>query len=183
MRRAAVRGETVPGTGGRGLRGPALVLSFVLLLWAGCGETRTPAQPTVVARDAPRSTPSDARAGALVVTGTGATPGDDHYVLNAASVAGDTLTVSVSFAGGCETHAFTLVVAASFIKSSPVRLPAMLAHEANDDPCEAWLTQSITFDLSTIGTRYRQAYGPGAGRVVLQLDGVPDGHLVYEFTT
>ncbi len=96
-------------------------------------------------------------------------------------MAGGTLTVSVSYGGGCATHAFTLVISASFIESSPVQLPVVLTHEANDDPCEARLTQSYAFDLSIIQTRCREAYGPGAGRVVLRLDGA-DGRLVYEFT-
>jgi len=62
-----------------------------------------------------------------------------------------------------------------------VQLSTVLTHEANDDPCEAWLTQAYTFDLLIIKRRYRETFGPGAGTVVLQLDGVPDGHLVYEF--
>lgn len=158
------------------------MMLFVALLWTGCGETLTPAQSTVAAVPATSSAPAASRAGAVVVAGTDATLGDDGYVLNAASVTGDTLTVSVSYGGGCETHALTLVIAASFIESSPVQLSTVLAHEANDDPCEAWLTQSYAFDLSIVKTRYREACGPGEGRVVLQLDDVPDGHLVYEFT-
>ena len=163
-------------------RNARLVLFLVPLLWAGCGETRTPAEPTTAAVRAANAAQNDSRAGAVVVAGTGAALGNDGYDLNTASVDGDTLAVTVSYGGGCETHAFTLVISASFVESSPVQLPAVLAHEANDDPCEAWLTQSYTFDLSIIKARYREAYGPGAGRVVLQLDGVPDGSLVYEFT-
>ena len=104
-------------------RGFGLMLLFVPLLWTGCGETRTPAQPTAGV-PAASSVQADPRAGAaVVVAGTGAMLGDDGYVLNAASVAGDTLTVSVSYGGGCETHAFTLVISASFIESSPVQFP------------------------------------------------------------
>ena len=154
------------------LRSGAGLMLFVSLLWTGCGETGTPTRPTA---------PAASRAGAVVVAGTGATLGDDDHVLNAASIAGDTLTISVSYGGGCETHEFTLVISASFIESSPAQLSTVLTHEANDDPCEAWLTQSYTFDLSIVRTRYREAFGPGAGTVVLQLDSVPDGHLVYEF--
>ena len=161
-------------------RGAGLLLFFLPLLWTGCGDTRTAVQPTTVVPATPLQPAT--RAGDVVVEGAGATVGNDDYLLNTASIAGERLTVSVSYGGGCETHAFTLVIAASFIESSPVRLATVLAHEANDDECEAWLTRSYTFDLSIIRTRYREAYGPGAGRVVLQLDGVPDDDLVYEFT-
>ena len=153
---------------------------LTLLTATGCGEMRTPGQPTAVPSDQPVS--DSVQAGRVVVAGGDAKLGEDDYVLNDATITGDTLEVSVSYGGGCETHAFTLVIAASFIDSSPVRLPAVLRHEANDDACEAWLTESYGFDLAIVRTRYREVYGPGAGRVVLQLDDVPAGRLVYEFT-
>ncbi|MXZ72179.1 MAG: hypothetical protein F4Z04_11865 [Acidobacteria bacterium] len=107
---------------------------------------------------------------------------DDDYILNSATITGDTLAVSVSYSGGCRTHVFTLVIAASFVDSTPVRLPAVLRHDANGDTCEAFPTESYTFDLAFVRARYRAVYGPGAGRVALQLDGVPEDSLVYEFT-
>ena len=125
---------------------------------------------------------SDPEGSRVVVAGDDAMLGDDDYVLNNATITGDTLTTSVSYGGGCETHVFTLVLSASFIDASPVQLPVFLRHEANGDPCEAWLTQTYTFDLALVRTRYREAYGPGAGRITLKLDGVPADSLVYEFT-
>ena len=139
-------------------------------------------EPTAVAVPAPGSATAAPLAGAVVVANTGAAVGDDSYVLNAASVTDDMLTISVSYGGGCRTHALTLVISESFIETSPVQLSSVLAHYANNDPCEAFLTHSYTFDLSVVRTRYREAYGPGPGRVVLQLDSIPDGRLVYDFT-
>ena len=83
--------------------------------------------------------------------------------------------------GGCRTHVFTLVISESFREADPVQLPAVLAHEANGDPCQAWLTETHVFDLDLVRTRYRQFYGPGPGRVVLQIEGVSGEDLVYEF--
>ena len=77
---------------------------------------------------------------------------------------------------------FTFVVAASFVESSPVRPPAGFRHDANGDTCEAFPTESYAFDLALVRARYRAVYGPGAGRVALQLDGIPEDGLVYEFT-
>ncbi len=156
------------------------VMLVAVLAATGCGETRTPGQPTAVFADG--ASPGTARSGRVVVSGGDASLGDDDYVLNSATIIGDTLTISASYGGGCETHAFALVIAASFTESSPVRLPGFLRHEANGDACEAWLTQSYVFDLALVRVRYREAYGPGRARVVLELAGGPANGLVYEFT-
>lgn len=104
--------------------------------------------------DAPAT--ASPRADSVVAAGIGSTTlVDDGYVLNHAAISGGTLSVSVSYAGGCETHALTLVIAASFIESSPVQLHAVLRHDANGDACEAWLTHSYAFDLAIARTRYR----------------------------
>ena len=162
---------------------PAACATILVLLTAtGCEETRTPGGPTpvsVVRTGGMARAPS--QAGRVVVAGADATLGDDDFVLNSATITGDTLTVSVSYSGGCKTHVFTLVIAASFVESTPVRLPVVLRHDANGDRCEAFPTESYTFDLALVRARYREVYGPGAGRVTLQLDGVPEDSLVYEF--
>ena len=116
-----------------------------------------------------------------VVIADGRDYGDDPYVANSAAIDGDQLTISVSYAGGCRNHIFTLVISESFMESDPVQLPAVLAHEANGDPCEAYPTESRVFDLALIRTRYRQFYGPGSGKVVLRIVGVPGDGLVYQF--
>ena len=106
--------------------------------------------------------------------------GDDDYALNAAGIAGDTLTLNLSYGGGAE-HEFTLVAAETFMESSPVQLAVHLAHDAHGDPCEAWLTTDYEFDLTAIRDRYRQQYGSAAGRIVLLLAGIPAGSLEYVF--
>ena len=116
-----------------------------------------------------------------VVVDDGRDYGNDPYAVNSAAIDGDRLTISVSFAGGCRDHIFTLVISESFRESDPVQLPAVLAHEANGDPCEAYPTESRVFDLALVRTRYRQFYGPGSGTVVLRIAGVPGDDLVYQF--
>ena len=156
---------------------------LVLLAPAGCGETRTPGEATPVSVGSPDGiAPPPPQAGRVVVAGADAMLGNDDYVLNSATITGDTLTVSMSYSGGCRAHVFTLVIATSFVDSSPVRLPAVLRHNANGDRCEAFPTESYAFDLAPVRARYRAVYGPGASSVALQLDGVPEDALVYEFT-
>ena len=161
----------------------ACAMLLVLLTATGCGETRTPGKPTPVSVGRPDGiAPAPSQAGRVVVAGAGAMLRNDDYVLNSATITGDTLTVSVSYSGGCRAHVFTLVIAASFVEASPVELPAVLRHNANGDRCEAFPTESYAFDLALVRTRYQAVLGPGAGSVALQLDGIPEDALVYEFT-
>ena len=117
-----------------------------------------------------------------VMVADGRNRGADPYVVNSAVVDGHRLSIEVSYAGGCRRHDFTLVVSKSFMESDPVQLPAVLAHDANGDRCEAWLTESHVFDLALVRTRYQQFYGLGSGKVVLRITGVSGDDLVYEFT-
>ena len=110
--------------------------------------------------------------------------GEDDYVVNATVIAGDTLTVGVSYSGGCEEHGFTLVISESFVETEPVRLAAFLAHDGNEDSCEAWVTETYAFDLGVIKTLYQKAYQQSAGTVVLLLDGIgipEERRIIYEF--
>ena len=143
---------------------PALLLG--MLAASGCRES--PIEPVVSENS--------------VVVDDGRDHGDDPYVVNSVAVEGDRLTISVSYAGGCRNHVFTLVISKSFMESDPVQLSAFLAHNANGDPCEAFPTESLSFDLGAVRTRYQMFYGPGPGKVVLRIRGVSSEELVYEFT-
>ena len=156
-------------------------LLLLAMIW-GCGESPAPAKPTLISTTRTSPTPSAPQTGRVVVAGTQGTLADDDYVLNSAAIAGDTLTASVSYSGGCRAHVFTLVVGASFVESSPVSLPADLRHDGNGDSCEAFPTESYAFDLTVVKTRYRDAYGPGTGQVALELANLPGDPLLYDFT-
>ena len=108
--------------------------------------------------------------------------GTDRYVLNAATITDDTLTINVSYGGGCKTHQFTLIASEAFLESFPVQLPISIAHNANGDLCRAWLTEDYHFDLTPIKTLYQEGYRQEAGIIVFRLKDAPTGELVYEFT-
>ena len=107
--------------------------------------------------------------------------GTDEYALNSATITDDTLNISVSYGGGCEDHQLTLVVSETFLESFPVQLHTSLAHNANEDPCEAWLTETYRFDLTPIKKMYQEAYRQKAGTLILRFEEAPDGELTYEF--
>lgn len=125
--------------------------------------------------------PNEIQTGTVVIADAVEEWGIDEYVLNAATIAGDTLELNVSYGGGCEKHQFTLVSSGVFLESFPVQLRVDLAHNANNDSCEAWLTTDYHFDLSAIKILYQAAYQQGAGTIILLLEDVPNGQLVYEF--
>lgn len=119
--------------------------------------------------------------GSVVITDADGNWGTDEYVLRAAAITDDTLRLTVSYSGGCEPHEFTLVTSGAFFESSPVRLPISVAHNANDDPCEAYPTEVYHFDLTGIKTLYQEAYQQEAGTIILLLENAPNGELVYHF--
>ena len=119
-----------------------------------------------------------------VVFGPTADLQTDPFALNAAAMSGNILTISVSYGGGCRNHVFVLTAAESFQESFPVQLPLVLTHEDNDDPCEAYPTRQLRFDLAPIGERYRTVYGQESGSVLLHLQPEPTAdqpQLVYQF--
>ena len=108
--------------------------------------------------------------------------GTDTYELGQAAIVNDELRATVSFAGGCRMHEFRLVLSNTFVMTNPVRLRATLAHNGNDDLCEAWLTEDLVFDLALVRELYRDR-GSQTGRVILVLseaDGT-ERELLYEF--
>ena len=161
----------------RSLRFDVLLLGAAAL--AACAEGGPDTPVAVSVDDVP---PAGPRSGAVVVSEAPHLHGRDPFVLNDAAVAGDTLSLNLSYAGGCARHEFTLVASELFRESEPVQLPVSLAHDANGDSCEAWLTEDYEFDLSVLRDRYRRAYGDGPGRIVLLLEGAPGGPLLYVFS-
>ena len=122
--------------------------------------------------------------GAVVINDAGEPWESDPYALQAATITGDTLTITAAYGGGCRTHHFTLVAAAAFMESDPVQLRVSLHHDANDDLCKAYLMEAYDFDLTPIKTRYQDSYGARAGTIILRLDNAPDAaDLVYQFAS
>ncbi len=105
----------------------------------------------------------------------------DPYELVAAGIQGDSLKVTVSYGGGCRDHKFDLEFADAIMMMDPPRLQATLLHDADNDPCEAWLTEDLAFDLTPVKALH--GGGAGGGTVVLQLISADGSQrdLVYTF--
>ena len=165
-------------------RAAGIATLFGLAAAAGCGQGRALLEPSPLPVGPAATGGARTLRGAVVVSDADRGWGSDDYVVNAAVVSGDVLTLNVSYSGGCAAHAFTLVVSESFAGRSPATLAGRVAHDANGDSCEAWPTEDYEFDLGVIRTLYQAVFGGRAGEagtVVLLLDSVPEGQVVYEF--
>ncbi|MEO9964533.1 MAG: hypothetical protein ABJF11_02020 [Reichenbachiella sp.] len=74
----------------------------------------------------------------------------DPFQLNSLMFDGTKLMVNVSYSGGCKPHDFQLIWPESMMLIMPPRYTVILMHDANDDSCEAYLTETLTFDLAAL---------------------------------
>lgn len=174
----------------------AFALSMTLIFLIGCEQVQNQiggkSDDTGISSVTPDDVDPDAiQTGTVVIADAPDEWGVDEYVLNAATITGDSLKLSLSYSGGCAAHQFTLVCSSFFLESDPVQLGVSLAHNANNDPCEAFPTETYHFDLTPIKTLYQTAYQQEAGVVILLLKAAPNVNdvpadriahrLVYEF--
>lgn len=98
-------------------------------------------------------------------------PGDP-FQIQTAGISGHALQLQLSYGGGCRTHDVKAVAWGGWMESSPVRVHLFLSHEDFDDPCDAWITRDLSFDLTPLKVAYQAAYGvagPGETTLILLL--------------
>ncbi|NLE49128.1 MAG: hypothetical protein GX614_12065 [Sandaracinaceae bacterium] len=106
----------------------------------------------------------------------------DPFRLDAAKIVGDELHVDVGYGGGCKAHEFTLCWDGSFAESHPVQARLSLHHEANGDGCDAYISETRSFDLSELRSAYVDGYQTEEGAISITLTGgEPAGTFLYEF--
>ncbi len=98
-----------------------------------------------------------------------------------ASIEGDTLSVDVGYGGGCQEHEFVLCWPGGAFVTDGERDAAALEiwHGGVRDNCEAYLSETLTFDLVPLKTAW-QVDHTGPGEVDVSLDGWP-ASLLYTF--
>ena len=162
------------------------MLLGVIMLVTGCevlqdNIAKVPDEDTTASISADELPPDETKVwGEVVILNLNQLTSDD-YQLNSAAINADTLTINASYGGGCELHQFTLVASGAFVKvANGPTLPVRLIHNANRDPCEAWLTEDYHFDLTPIKTLYQTVYGQETGTITLLITGTPRA-LTYSF--
>lgn len=113
--------------------------------------------------------------------------GQDYAITNQdtggvpAFIDGDTLWVEVAYGGGCEEHEFAICWPdLAFMESDPVQVDLEIWHGGTPDMCEAYIYETLSFDLTPLKTAWHDAYGAGAGTIIINLAGAPEP-LTYSF--
>lgn len=81
----------------------------------------------------------------------------DPVTIEAASIEGTALSLSVSFSGGCKQHDLVLCFAPGG-ESYPVFIDLKLIHDGHDDTCDDTLVPELSFDLGPVVGYYSEAY-------------------------
>ncbi|MDE0206943.1 MAG: hypothetical protein OXP66_13070 [Candidatus Tectomicrobia bacterium] len=157
-----------------------LLAWLVILMAAGCSQESDVGEEPGLGSVTPGGSPDPLPPMGDVVIDDLDTPldhwgGDNcrlHTAGDAAPVIEDgTLTLTVSYSGGCARHDFTLVADDEFRESDPVELDVFLAHEGNGDRCEAYETRVYEFDLAPVRELYLDTYGTNSGAILLRFQG------------
>ena len=75
----------------------------------------------------------------------------DAFDLKAVEVVDQTLEITVSYAGGCEEHDFTIDWPNVITAIYPPDFSVTLYHDSNNDLCEAYITEVLVFDIDESG--------------------------------
>lgn len=145
-----------------------LIIFTIVPCWTGCKKN-----------DPPQTTDS-------IILAHGTSPEDyqiDPYTFEDTQTDGDILQINLSYSGGCEEHTFTLVAYNFFMESFPIQAAIVLSHNAQDDPCEAFITQTLLFDLTPLKEAYLKQYPDDLqGTIMLQLwDPVNLSSIIIEY--
>jgi hypothetical protein len=89
----------------------------------------------------------------------------------------DTITLNITYSGGCKEHKINLYAYKTIEKSNPAKVTIVLSHDANDDYCEALITRKIKFDLKTLKEYLKENYDIQDKVVLLLFD--PTGNPLY----
>jgi hypothetical protein len=77
-------------------------------------------------------------------------PFNDPYDLLSAEINGDALVVNLAHSGGCQVHSFAACWDGSFMESLPEQVQLRVVHDDPGDPCDAYPSRTVAFDLSPI---------------------------------
>ncbi|REE81719.1 hypothetical protein BX611_1255 [Lutibacter oceani] len=74
----------------------------------------------------------------------------DFYTINEVNREGDFIQINLSYAGGCEQHDFQIIWDGIVYTDNPCHMNLLLIHNANNDYCEALITQTVYINLKEL---------------------------------
>jgi hypothetical protein len=96
----------------------------------------------------------------------------DPFQIQEAVISGHMLQIRLAYGGGCRAHDVKVVAWGGWMESNPVQVRLFLSHEDFDDPCDAWVTRDLSFDLVPLKIAHQGSYGvgePGKTTLILLL--------------
>ena len=120
---------------------------------------------TTIGCDVNNTTPGNALSVSLSCPGTSGDPFD----LTEPAISGDLLAFTAGYGGGCEEHEFIVCWDGTFLESNPVQANLGIVHLGNDDNCEAYITEALTVDLTTLKASYQEGYQTETGTIIIGL--------------
>lgn len=96
----------------------------------------------------------------------------DPFQIQEAEVYGHSLHLRLAYGGGCRAHDVKVVAWGGWMESDPVQVRLFISHGDFDDPCDAWITRDLAFDLVPLKAAYQGSYGvtePGKTTLILLL--------------
>ncbi|MDG1158390.1 MAG: hypothetical protein P8N19_02785 [Flavobacteriales bacterium] len=97
----------------------------------------------------------------------------DPFTLKSHEINGDTLSLVVSYSGGCQEHSFDLIGNGSYAKSLPPQSRLRLIHNGNNDNCRSLIEANLKFNVKEL--RY-----PGTDVLVIFVEG-SDERIMYRY--
>ena len=94
----------------------------------------------------------------------------DSFEITDASISAHTLTLGVTYGGGCGEVDFSLLVNNSFMESNPVQVQVIPVLQDRDN-CKSLVTREICFDLTELAELYNAAYQTSSGSILLRVAG------------
>jgi hypothetical protein len=75
--------------------------------------------------------------------------------MDTAYIEDNTLYISIAHSGGCEEHAYQLLMFPITCGTPPLPKPVFwLSHDANGDTCEAYIKDTLCFNISELRNLY-----------------------------
>ncbi len=74
----------------------------------------------------------------------------DPFEIEAVLRDGDSLKVDVAYSGGCAEHNFNVIWDGTILASSPCQINLIIAHDAQNDNCEAYIRETLIIDLNQL---------------------------------
>jgi len=102
----------------------------------------------------------------------------DRYKLNDIKIVGDSISINLSYSGGCRNHVFNLIAKNYFGDTASPIAELHLSHNSNFDPCDQYVTEDCTFNLLPLKYEFIKMHGVKTGSIRLVLE---EKEVVYNF--